>query len=74
MEKIKVNTILKTKDGRVVGNAIVISANADYWKIKTDYGNTIILNETEIREMFYIEADHINEIPAREKHKNIQLN
>jgi hypothetical protein len=73
MEKIKVNTILKTKDGRQVGNAIVIEEFIEhYWEIKTDYGNTMVLNENEIREMFYIESDDNNDdIPAKEKHKHL---
>lgn len=30
----------------------------------------MVLSEHEIHKMFYIDSDHINEIPAREKHKN----
>lgn len=52
--KIDVNTILHTKDGRVVGNAIVVGREDYYWIVKTDYGNEIGLTDEEIDKMFYI--------------------
>jgi hypothetical protein len=54
---LKVNQILQTKDGRKLGNAIVIKDNGMQltYDIKTDYGNELKgLTEKEIRSYFYI--------------------
>lgn len=58
--KIDVNTILHTKDGRVVGNAIVIAVDGEYFKIKTDYGNLMTLTLREINEFFHVAWSHFS--------------
>jgi hypothetical protein len=52
--------ILFTKDGRKIGNAIVIQerlwenfCDFNSYKIKTDFGNICWLTEDEIDELFY---------------------
>ena len=52
--ELKTNTILHTKDGRKIGNAIIIGKEGDYWLVKTDYGNVTRLTTEEIHELFYI--------------------
>lgn len=54
----KVGTILLTKDGRKIGNAIVthvfgIGPLAPY-RIRTDFGNTAVLTGVEIDTLFYV--------------------
>lgn len=50
-----INTILHTRDGRIVGNAIVIGRHHYFWKIKTDYGNEVEeLTERQLHALFYI--------------------
>ena len=50
-----INTILHTKDGRKIGNAIITGREGEYWKIKTDYGNEIQrLTTQEIEDLFFI--------------------
>lgn len=49
-----INTILHTKDGRKIGNAIVIGIEGVYFKLKTDYGNNVLFTKEEITELFYI--------------------
>jgi hypothetical protein len=49
-----INTILHTKDGRRIGNAIVIGWEYPFWIIKTDYGNECHRTVQEIEEQFYI--------------------
>ena len=39
MESLDINTILHTKDGRKIGNAIITGREGVFWKIMTDYGN-----------------------------------
>lgn len=57
------NTILHTKDGRKIGNAIITGRESYYWEITTDYGNKIKLTSEEIDELFYIAwIDLIEEI------------
>jgi len=54
---IPVNTILQTKDGRKVGNAIVKAIDTPFYGIHfiiTDDGNHLRLKETEVRALFYI--------------------
>lgn len=63
---IKVNNLLKTKDGRVIGNAIVIEAGFIN-RIKTDYGNECSKTEAEIKELFYVEE--MDEQHALHPHK-----
>lgn len=52
--KIDINTILHTKDGRLIGNAIVVGREDYYWILKTDYGNKITLTSEEIDKLFYV--------------------
>lgn len=40
-DEIEVNTRLYTKDGRVVGNAIIISVQEDDVEYRTEYGYTV---------------------------------
>lgn len=49
-----INTILHTKDGSKVGNAIVTGREGEYWILKTDYGNTVKFTPEEIEECFNI--------------------
>ncbi len=52
---IDINTILHTKDGRKVGNAIVTGRSGNHWEIVTDYGNKMTeLTSQDLDEMFYI--------------------
>lgn len=51
-------TKLATKDGRQIGNAIVLERlGEDLWLIETDFGNTARLNVKEIDHWFYVGAD-----------------
>lgn len=68
---IQVNTILKTKDGRKVGNAIVTNINIPNrgnHRVVTDYGNLMNLTESEIIGLF-----HLGELATKE-HKNYNPN
>jgi len=49
-----VNTVLHTKDGRKIGNAIIIGKDDKYNIIKTDYGNECQFTDDEIKECFHI--------------------
>ena len=49
-----VNTVLHTKDGRKIGNALIIDKDDNYNIIKTDYGNECKFTDNEIDEYFYI--------------------
>lgn len=57
-----INTILHTKDGAKIGNAIVIGVEnkelkgrtASVWEIKTDYGNIVHFTDAEVEEFFKI--------------------
>ena len=49
-----INTILYTKDGRKIGNAIVTGREGYYWEITTDYGNKVRLTSEKIDELFNI--------------------
>ena len=51
---LNINTILHTKDGRKIGNAIVTGREGYYWEITTDYGNKVKLTSEEIDDLFYI--------------------
>jgi hypothetical protein len=64
MKMIKLGTILFTKDGRKIGNAIVktilysdietIEPIVRAYEIETDFGNNLILTENEIRGFFRV--------------------
>lgn len=74
----EINTILKTRDGRKIGNAIIIDVvrkpyteNDRLYVIKTDYGNIAEFTELEINEFYHDPLDVDNEeIPNLELHKN----
>lgn len=51
---IDINTILHTKDGRKIGNAIIIRREGFFWWVKTDYGDEVKFTEENIRKLFYI--------------------
>jgi len=51
--KVEINTILLTKDGRRIGNAIVIGKEGEMNVVKTDYGNQVRLTDEEIDELFH---------------------
>lgn len=63
-----VNTILHTKDGRMIGNAIIIAKSGELWTIKTDYGNECTLTLGEIDEQFYIAEPSFNDLASPHKH------
>lgn len=50
---IPINTILYTKDGRKVGNAIVYGYNKDKITLRTDYGSFVTMTLKEIDDSFY---------------------
>ena len=52
--KLNINTILHTKDGSKIGNAIVTGCDGHYWEITTDYGNKVRLTTEEIYKFFNI--------------------
>ena len=52
-------TVLHTKDGRNIGNGIVLEVHYSlyfepYYLVKTDFGNLLRLTDLEINELFYI--------------------
>lgn len=49
-----INTILHTKDGSKIGNAIVTDKYGRYWTVTTDYGNKYSFTRDEIDELFNI--------------------
>ena len=51
---LSINTILHTKDGSKIGNAIVTRRNGCHWEVTTDYGHKAILTSEEIDEFFNI--------------------
>lgn len=51
---LNINTILHTKDGSKIGNAIVTGREGYYWEITTDYGNKVKFTSEEIDEHFNI--------------------
>ena len=59
LKKLGINTVLFTKDGRKIGNAIIIGM-VDITKdmlyiIKTDYGHITNLNFEDLNEFFYFD-------------------
>lgn len=51
---LNINTILHTKDGSKIGNAIVTGRDGYYWEVTTDYGNKVKFTIEEIDECFNI--------------------
>lgn len=54
ISELKINTILHTKDGSKIGNAIIIGKIDKGWAVKTDYGNIVFLTTDEIGSLFNI--------------------
>ena len=71
-----INTVLHTKDGRKIGNAIIIGKDDKYNIIKTDYGNECKFTDEEIKECFYVayseltdeEKEYMRETVGEHKH------
>ena len=61
LDELGTNCVLYTKDGRVVGNAIVLGQYEKGWFVETDYGSFMTLNTKEIKEMFHIGNNHLSE-------------
>ena len=59
----KINTVLYTKNGKDIGNAIITDVEGEVYELTTDYGNVIRLNKSKIEKLFYIggeaRPDHI---------------
>lgn len=51
---LNINTILHTKDGSKIGNAIVTGREGYFWEITTDYGNKVKFTSEEIDKLFNI--------------------
>jgi len=50
---LQINQILQTKDGRIIGNAIITSVEP--LTIITDYGNTLVgTTSEEVHELWYL--------------------
>lgn len=49
-----INTILHTKDGSKIGNAIITGRNGYHWEVTTDYGNKCTFTSEEIDKHFNI--------------------
>lgn len=58
-----VGKLLCTKDGRKIGNAIIIGYEAPYNRIKTDFGNIATMTDNEIEEFFYTEREEFPNHP-----------
>lgn len=56
-DEIEVNTQLYTKDGRVVGNAIITSVKGDDVKYRTDYGYTVASTKQQVRAQFWLNTE-----------------
>ena len=56
-----VNTVLHTKDGRIIGNAIIIGHEDKFNVVKTDYGHTVRFTNEEITECFHIAYSDLTE-------------
>lgn len=52
--ELKYMTQLQTRDGREIGNARIQEVQPVSFLVKTDLGTTLVLSESEIRELFYI--------------------
>ena len=72
--KLTINTPLFTKDGRQIGNAIIIAEpkSGTFFTIKTDYGNEVRLSKYEIESLFHTESNKTDlELKfIRDNHKN----
>jgi len=54
MHTLNINTILHTKDGSKIGNAIITARQDQYWEVTTDYGNKVRFTSKEIDNLFNI--------------------
>ena len=57
---LKLNTLLHTKDGRITGNAFILSHDGDFYVIETDIGNKFKVSYQVLDHYFWIgpsEAD-----------------
>ncbi len=52
--KLKIGTVLCTRDGRKIGNGIILDVDKPFYVIKTDFGNIIRLTKREIKELFRV--------------------
>lgn len=72
MRRIENDQILYTKDGRIIGNAIVIGHRNNLNIIKTDYGNVCEMTTEEIYDGFHLaskeEMDQLKSISGDHKH------
>ena len=50
---LQVGAVLPTRDGRRCGNARVLSVNGETANVRTDAGNAMTLNHTELAELFH---------------------
>jgi hypothetical protein len=57
--------LLPTKDGRKIGNAVVVTSDApDRWLLETDFGNTLRLSYSELDSLFHLDFEpEIDEQP-----------
>lgn len=67
METLKIGTLLHTKDGRIIGNAIVIKCcDDDTYCIETDFGGGRKIDFNELNERFHIsEVRDLNDWRSR---------
>lgn len=52
--KIVIGTSLLTKDGRIIGNGVVINIHSLRYDIETDYGHKLMMTIEELKRLFYI--------------------
>jgi len=52
-----IGLILYTKDGRNIGNAIIIYYKDNIYTLKTDFGNIVHFSYQEIIDWFYLSKD-----------------
>lgn len=77
--KLEVGTILFTKDGREIGNAIVtdveMTSTGERFLIKTDYGSVAMLSQKELGDLFHFDFETYEGadlLIRRESHKFIR--
>lgn len=72
MAKYQKNTILHTRDGRHIGNAIIQEVIESEYRIITDYGSQLSLLESQIDELFRpaVWYDENQKKIAQEGHKH----
>jgi len=71
--------VLRTKDGRIIGNAIIFDIVVESvlleetYKVKTDFGNIVALTERLIRDAFYVDSPIIIYEPNVQLDNQIKL-